>query len=115
MSSLFTVPRFTKKWYGDSSEQMAAYERPSYSTLPVGEMVVNWVSSTLGDTMLFCSTSLLRSSTAVSTLTSGGVVEQPAATADANFRLNLALAAACASARAVPDGSFPRIFTCLLS
>ena len=77
MRSLFTEPRFAKNWYGVPFMHTGVRFFPRYGVVPVGEIVVNDVSETLGEMVVLATTSATRPSTSASRPSLVAAVGQP--------------------------------------
>src|SRR5215468_9445196 len=108
MRSLFTEPRFTKKLYGDPFMHTGVIALSRYCVVPVGEMVVNRVSSTLGETVVFVTRVSTRPSTSASRPLDVVPVGQPFIRMRSKAVLKSVLAFALPASRLVPLGSFCR-------
>src|SRR5262245_45148536 len=115
MRSLFTAPRFTKNWYGVLFMQIGARVFPRYCVVPVGEMLMNDVSETLGEMVVLVTTSATRPSTSASRPSLVAPVGQPRRRCRLKVSVNCAATLFRPLARFTPCGSFARFRTQLLS
>src|SRR5262245_32278424 len=115
MRSLFTEPRLTKNSYGVPFMHTGVRFFPRYGVVPVGAMVVNDVSETLGEMVVLVTTSATRPSTSASRPSLVAAVGQPRRRCRLNVSVNCAATLFLPLVRFTPCGSFARFRTQLLS